>query len=97
MKKEIDLKQVRYIAHLSRLKLTPEEEEKFTEQLAKILSYVNKLREVNTRNVPPTFHVLPVKNIFREDKLRSSLSQKETLSNAPEHKYNQFQVPRIIG
>ncbi len=96
MKKEIDLKQVRYTAHLSRLKLTPEEEEKFTEQLAKILSYVNKLREVNTKNVPPTFHVLPVKNIFREDELRSSLSQKETLSNAPEHKYNQFQVPRII-
>lgn len=97
MEKEIDLKQVRYIAHLSRLELTPGEEEKFTEQLAKILSYVNKLREVNTKNVPPTFHVLPVKNIFREDKLRSSLSQKETLSNAPKHKYNQFQVPRIIG
>lgn len=97
MKKEIDLKQVKYIAHLSRLELTPEEEKKFRQQLAKILSYVNKLREVDTKNVSPTFHVLPVKNIFREDKLRSSLSQKETLSNAPKHKYNQFQVPRIIG
>ncbi|MCD6231607.1 Asp-tRNA(Asn)/Glu-tRNA(Gln) amidotransferase subunit GatC [Candidatus Aerophobetes bacterium] len=97
MKKEIDLTQVRYIAHLSRLELSPEEEEKFTEQLAKILSYVNKLREVNTENVPPTFHVLPLKNIFRDDKLNLSLSQEEALSNAPKHKYKQFQVPRIIG
>ena len=96
MKKEIDLDQVKYIAHLSRLKLTSEEEKKFTRQLAKILSYVNKLREVNTKNVPPTFHVLPVKNVFREDKLRPSLSQKEALSTTPKHKYNQIQVPRII-
>lgn len=95
-KKIIDLEQVRYIAHLSRLELTPEEEEKFTRQLAQILKYVEKLREIDTSNVPPTSHVLPIKNVFREDKLRFSLSSKEALSNAPLSKKNQFQVPRII-
>ena len=95
-KKVIDLEQVRYIAHLARLELTPEEEDKFTRQLAKILEYVEKLREVDTTNVPPTSHVLPVKNVFREDKLGFSLSPEEALSNAPMKRKNHFQVPKIV-
>lgn len=96
-KKIIDIEQVRYIAHLSRLELTPEEEQRFTRQLADILSYVEKLREVDTTNVPPTSHVLPLKNVFREDKLCFSLFPEEALSNAPERKNNLFKVPKIIG
>ena len=96
-KKIIDIEQVRYIAHLSRLELTPEEEEKFTRQLGDILSYVEKLREVDTTNIPPTSHVLPLKNVFREDKLSFSLSPNEALSNAPDRKDNLFKVPKIIG
>ncbi|HDN84540.1 MAG TPA: Asp-tRNA(Asn)/Glu-tRNA(Gln) amidotransferase subunit GatC [Candidatus Aerophobetes bacterium] len=96
-KKIIDIEQVRYIAHLSRLELTPEEEEKFTRQLGDILSYVEKLREVDTTNIPPTSHVLPLKNVFREDKLSFSLSPDEALSNAPDRKDNLFKVPKIIG
>ena len=96
-KKIIDIEQVRYIAHLYRLELTPEEEEKFTRQLGDILSYVEKLREVDTTNIPPTSHVLPLKNVFREDKLSFSLSPDEALSNAPDRKDNLFKVPKIIG
>ena len=96
-KKTIDLEQVRYIAHLARLELSPAEEEKFARQLTRILSYVEKLRELDTTNVPPTSHVLPVNNVFREDKLYFSLSAEEALSNAPSRKNNHFQVPRVVG
>ncbi len=95
-KRIIDLEQVRYIAHLSRLELDPEEEKKFTKQLGDILSYVEKLRELDTTNVPPTSHVLPITNVFREDKLDFSLSPEEALANAPSRKKNQFKVPRIL-
>ncbi|MCD6256598.1 Asp-tRNA(Asn)/Glu-tRNA(Gln) amidotransferase subunit GatC, partial [Candidatus Aerophobetes bacterium] len=59
--------------------------------------YVEKLREVDTANIPPTSHVLPLKNVFREDKLSFSLSPDEALSNAPDRKDNLFKVPKIIG
>jgi len=97
MDKKIDLEQTKYIAHLSRLELTPEEEDKFSSQLRDILDYVDKLKEVDTKNVPPTSHVLPVSNVFREDERGFSLSSREALSNAPKQKNNQFQVPRVIG
>ncbi|TKJ44947.1 Asp-tRNA(Asn)/Glu-tRNA(Gln) amidotransferase GatCAB subunit C [Candidatus Aerophobetes bacterium Ae_b3b] len=96
MAKKIDRKEVKYIAHLARLQLTSEEEEKFSRQLGEILSYVDKLKEVDTRNVPPTSHVFALKNVFRDDKQKKSLSQREALSNAPKKKRNQFQVPKII-
>lgn len=96
MEKKIDLEQVRYIAHLARLELTPQEEDKFSSQLRNILDYVDKLKEVDTKNVPPTSHVLPISNVFREDKREFSLSSREALSNAPKQKNNQFQVPKVI-
>lgn len=95
-KKIIDIEQVRYIAHLARLELSPEEEEKFTHQLGRILSYVEKLGELDTKNVPPTSHVLPIKNVFREDRLSFSLSPEEALSNAPSKERGYFKVPKIV-
>jgi len=95
-KKIIDIEQVRYIAHLARLELSPEEEEKFTHQLGRILSYVEKLGELDTKNVPPTSHVLPIKNVFREDRLSFSLSPEEALSNAPSKERRYFKVPKIV-
>ena len=97
MKETITKEQTRYIAHLARLKLSEEEEEKFTKQLRDILAYVDKLKEVDTKNIPPTSHILPLNNVFREDKKRDSLSLEETLSNAPQQKRRYFQVPKIIG
>ncbi len=95
-KRTINLEQVRYIAHLARLELSLDEEEKFTHQLERILSYVEKLRELDTTNVLPTSHVLPMKNVFREDKLSSSLLPEEALSNAPCRKENYFKVPKVL-
>lgn len=93
----IDLPQVRYIAHLARMELSSEEEEKFTHQLARILSYVKKLQELDTSDVPPTSHVLPIKDVFREDETRFSLSSQQALSNAPSRKDNLFKVPKVMG
>jgi len=96
MKKEIDREEVKYIAHLARLDLSKEEEEKFTWQLREILAYVDKLKEIDTQNVPPTSHVFSLKNVFREDKQKKSLPVEKALSNAPQQRRNQFVVPRII-
>jgi len=93
---KITLEEVRHIAHLSRLNLTREEEEKFTRELDKILEWVEKLREVDTQKVPPTTHVVPLKNVFREDRERKSIPSELILSLAPEKKYNHFRVPRVI-
>lgn len=96
-KRVIDLEQVRYIARLARLELSPDEEEKFTQQLGRILSYVEKLRELDTTDVPPTSHVLSLKDVLREDELSFSLSPEEALFNAPSRKDNWFKVPKIVG
>jgi len=97
MKGTIDRQQVRYIAHLARLELSKEEEEKFTRQLGEILAWVDKLKELDTSKLLFTAHVLPLTNVFREDELRESLSEREALLNAPRKKRSHFQVPKVIG
>jgi len=97
MKGTIDPKEVRYIAHLARLRLSEEEETKFAPQLARILEWVRKLDELDTSQVPFTSHVVGLSNVFREDRLAESLSEEEALSSAPRKKMSHFQVPRVIG
>lgn len=87
---------VEHVAWLARLALTEEDKEKFTKQLSQILEHAGKISELNTADVQPTSHPLPVKNVFREDKNRPSLSQEEALSNAPKREKGGFVVPKII-
>jgi len=93
---KISLKEVSHIAHLARLELTEEELERFSIQLSKILSYMDKLNELDTSNIEPTSHVIPIKNVFRDDEVFPSLSSEEALRNSPERTENFFRVPRII-
>lgn len=93
---KIDKKTVEYIANLARLSLTKEEKETFTKQLDKILTYIDKLNELDTSSIEPTFHPLPLKNVFREDEVKPSLPKEEALANAPEKEKSCFKVPRII-
>jgi len=95
-KEMITKKEVEYVARLARLKLTEEEKEKYTKQLGDILKYINKLSELNTEKVEPTSHVLPLSNVFREDKVKPSLKQEEILANAPEVEYEHFKVKKVI-
>jgi len=93
---KITANEVKYVAKLARLKLTEQEKELFTQQLDSILDYMEKLNELDTEKVPPTFHVLPLKNVMREDEVKDDHLQKEMLSNAPERDDNFFSVPKII-
>ena len=96
MEKKIDQAQVRKVASLSRLDLTDGEVEEFTSQLAAILDYVEKMNELNTDNVEPMAHCLPVSNVFREDSIRQSLGTENTLANAPQRDGEFFKVPKIL-
>lgn len=81
---------------LARLNLTETEKKLFTEQLDSIIQYIDKLNELDTSNVEPTAHVLPIKNVFRKDELRPSLSRDKALQNAPDSRDGFYKVPKII-
>ncbi len=93
---KISKKEVEHVAHLARLNLTEEELEKMTGQLDNILSYVEKLDELDTSQVLPTSHVFAVNNAFRDDIEKESLSQAEAIKNGPQHDGSTFLVPKII-
>jgi aspartyl-tRNA(Asn)/glutamyl-tRNA(Gln) amidotransferase subunit C len=92
----ISVKDVQYLAELARIQLSPEEIQRFAGQLDGVLTHVEKLKELSTESVPPTSHVLPLANVYREDKERPSLETEEALSNAPDKEGPFFRVPRII-
>jgi aspartyl-tRNA(Asn)/glutamyl-tRNA(Gln) amidotransferase subunit C len=94
--KAITKKDVEHVALLARLALTEEEKERFTKQLGKILEHAGKIKEIDTSKVPPTSHIVPLDNVFREDKAGECLSQEEALSNAPEKEEGAFLVPKIV-
>src|SRR5262245_13239239 len=74
---------VKYVAHLARLALTSEEQQKIGDQLDNVLHYVEKLKEVDVSGVEPTAHAFPLVNVTRADEVQPSLSNDEALLNAP--------------
>ncbi|MBI6545181.1 MAG: Asp-tRNA(Asn)/Glu-tRNA(Gln) amidotransferase subunit GatC [Cyanobacteria bacterium NC_groundwater_1444_Ag_S-0.65um_54_12] len=92
----ISIETVRQVAKLARLELTGEEEERFTEQLGKILEYVAQLQEVDTTGLVPTSHSIPLRNVMRADVHVPSLPREDLLANAPETEGGFFRVPKIL-
>jgi aspartyl-tRNA(Asn)/glutamyl-tRNA(Gln) amidotransferase subunit C len=90
---EIDIK---YVAHLARIALEPDEEKKLAAQLGNILGYIEKLRELDVTNVEPTAHAVPMINVTRADEIRESLSNSDALRNAPASANGLFMVPKIV-
>ena len=90
---EIDVK---YVAHLARLSLTPDEEQKIGAQLGNVLAYIEKLKEVDVTGVEPTAHAFPLVNVVRPDEVRPSISNEEALRNAPAQANGLFIVPKIV-
>lgn len=88
--------QVKHVAHLARLAISEEEAVMFTSQLDAIISYAEQLNELDTDHVQPTTHVLPMKNVMREDVAKEGLPVDEVLKNAPDHKNGQIRVPTIL-
>ena len=93
---KIERREVEHVAHLARLSLTPEETEAMRAQLDAILTYIDKLTELDTGSIEPTSHVVPMVNVLRADEPRLSLPQDEALRNAPDRQGECFKVPRIL-
>jgi len=87
---------VRKVASLARIYLREEEVRHLTKDLEKILDYIGKLEKLNIADIEPTSHVLPLKNVYREDRLQEPLSQKEALQLAVEKHAGCFKVPKVI-
>lgn len=87
---------VAYIAGLAKLELTPEEEERFTQDLGQVLDYVAQLEKWDTTGVEPMYHPLPVFDALRPDVPGDSLPQDAALANAPKQEDGQFRVPKVV-
>lgn len=94
---QITLEDVRQVAKLARLDLPPARLAKLTGELESILEYVAKIGQVDTSNVEPIAHALPLSNVLREDVVEPSLPLERVLQNAPETDGAFFKVPKVIG
>lgn len=92
----IDKETVKYTAHLCRIELQEKELDKLSTQLKGILDFIDKLSKVDVQNIAPTSHILPVKNVLREDAPKDSLPVDKVLANAPQKEGNFFVVPKVI-
>ena len=93
---KISLKDVEHVARLARLELSDADKERMRRELDSILSYIDKLRAVDTEGVEPTSHAVPLTNVMREDVTRPSFPRSDMLANAPERSGDFFRVPKII-
>ena len=93
---DIDKKLVKKIATLSRIKIQEKEVEKFSKELSKIITWVEKLNEVDTKNISPTTNPSDIKIPFRKDEIKDGKIKDKILKNAPEHKGGYFIVPKVI-
>ena len=84
------------VAYLSRLQLSEEEKDRLTTQINRLLGNFEKLQEIDTDDVEPTSHVIPVSNVFRKDESRPSLPAAEVVSNGPQVAGECFVVPRVV-
>jgi aspartyl-tRNA(Asn)/glutamyl-tRNA(Gln) amidotransferase subunit C len=96
METKINREQVRHVATLARLELTEPEELQMTEQMNSILSYMDKLNELNTSDVPATTHAIQRENVSRQDLVKCSLDRELALNNAPASDGANFIVPKVI-
>ncbi len=92
----ITKKDVEYVAALARLEFSEEEKEEFKKTLGDILEYAQRISEVDTEKVEPTAHILPINNVYREDKVEPSMDREKILKNAPDSHKGCFRVPRVI-
>jgi aspartyl-tRNA(Asn)/glutamyl-tRNA(Gln) amidotransferase subunit C len=93
---KITREEVAHVAHLARLTFREEEMDKFTSQLNDILLYMDKLNAVDTTGVEPMTHATVLHNAFREDEVKPSLPNEQSLANAPDPRGEFFRVPKVI-
>jgi aspartyl-tRNA(Asn)/glutamyl-tRNA(Gln) amidotransferase subunit C len=87
---------IKYVANLARIALTPDEEVKLGAQLGDILGYIKQLEELDVTDVEPMAHAVPLSNVLRADEVRPSIPQEAALANAPKQANGLFIVPKIV-
>lgn len=92
----ITKKEVEHVAMLARLELNENEKESYTKEFNSILEFVEKLNQLETKDVDITVHSIPISNVFREDVVGETLPQDKAVQNAPDEKDGQYRVPRIL-
>ncbi len=92
----ISKQDIESVALNARLELDEDEKELYAKQLNDILNHAQDLEKINTEDVPPTVHILPIKNVFREDVVGEHLPNEKAIANAPEAEGNFFKVPKIL-
>ena len=92
----LSVEEVARVALLARLRLTHEELETFTPQLNAIVHFVERLQELDTRDVEPLAHGIEVRNVFRDDVRGPSLPREAALANAPKRNAESFLVPTVL-
>lgn len=93
---KISREDVEYVAALARLELTEQETQEYTEQLNSILDYAAMLERIDTSDVAPTAHAVPLHNVLREDQVKPSINHEKALRNAPDGDEGFFRVPKIV-
>ncbi|HEX6418196.1 MAG TPA: Asp-tRNA(Asn)/Glu-tRNA(Gln) amidotransferase subunit GatC [Acidimicrobiales bacterium] len=88
---------VAHVARLARLRLTADELDTFTDQLAKVLDHARDVEALDVADVPPTAHPYPLRNILRADEPRPTLDRADVLAAAPVVEDHQFRVPPVLG
>jgi aspartyl-tRNA(Asn)/glutamyl-tRNA(Gln) amidotransferase subunit C len=96
MANKIDIKMVDEIAHLARLEFKDEAKAEILNDINRMLTFVDKLNELNTDNVEPLIYMTNEKNVMRQDEPEITLTQKEALKNAPKKDSDYFKVPKVI-
>lgn len=94
---KLSVEEVKHVAKLARLAITEEEAEKFASQLATITDFAAQLNELDTTNVEPTTHVLPLVNVLREDVAAEGLSRDLMMKNVKEQQDGLVKVPPIMS
>ncbi|MBR7038253.1 MAG: Asp-tRNA(Asn)/Glu-tRNA(Gln) amidotransferase subunit GatC [Oscillospiraceae bacterium] len=87
---------VSYVAQLSRLRMSPEETAEMQKQMSEIVSYMDKLNELDTDGVEPLSHIFNITNVLRDDTVAPSYAREDILKNAPEHTEETFVVPKTV-
>lgn len=93
---KIDTATVDKLATLSRLEFNGKEKEQILGDLNRMLDFIGKLNELDTKGVEPLIYMNDEKNVLREDEVRTDITQKQALSSAPRHDSDYFKVPKVV-
>ena len=93
---KVDKSTLEKVAHLARVEVPEDMEQEIMADLEKILTWVEKLKEVDTSGVEALTHMSFEHNALREDTPNNTLTREEGLINAPQHDGEHFQVPKVL-